>query len=256
MIKFFRKIRQNLLIENKTAKYFKYATGEIILVVIGILIAIQINNWNENQKLKKNEKVILLDLKQEFTDNLKIIDTTLYINLINISASVNITEEIRKKNKSLNLNILDTLFPHLGAINSLKLRRGVTDQMINSGKLEIIANTKLKSLITNWTSQLEKSENDIKYAIENYTTNLMPYLMKHFPLSNAEIYKQNRPVFVLTYKNKSNFGIDYTNLNLLEFENQIWHHKHNLDYLILRDNKIKKLTEAILKEIKLSLKQV
>ena len=51
MIKFFRKIRQNLLMENKTGKYFKYAIGEIILVVIGILIALQINNWNEKQKL-------------------------------------------------------------------------------------------------------------------------------------------------------------------------------------------------------------
>jgi len=48
MIKFFRKIRQNLLRENKTGKYFKYAIGEITLVVIGILIALQINNWNEN----------------------------------------------------------------------------------------------------------------------------------------------------------------------------------------------------------------
>jgi len=52
MIKFFRKIRQNLLMENKTGKYFKYAIGEIILVVIGILIALQINNWNENRILE------------------------------------------------------------------------------------------------------------------------------------------------------------------------------------------------------------
>ncbi len=52
MIKFFRKIRQNLLSEGKTGKYFKYAIGEIVLVVIGILIALQINNWNENRKLE------------------------------------------------------------------------------------------------------------------------------------------------------------------------------------------------------------
>ena len=56
MIKFFRKIRQNLLKENKTGKYFKYAIGEIILVVIGILIALQINNWNEKRK-KENLKI-------------------------------------------------------------------------------------------------------------------------------------------------------------------------------------------------------
>lgn len=50
MIKFFRKIRQNLLLEGKTGTYLKYAIGEILLVVIGILIALQVNNWNEGRK--------------------------------------------------------------------------------------------------------------------------------------------------------------------------------------------------------------
>lgn len=53
MLKFFRNIRRNLLTEGKTTKYFKYAIGEIILVVIGILIALQINNWNEEKKYQK-----------------------------------------------------------------------------------------------------------------------------------------------------------------------------------------------------------
>ena len=64
MIKFFRKIRQNLLSEGKTGKYFKYAIGEIVLVVIGILIALQINNWNENTKketLKDEYKIALIN---------------------------------------------------------------------------------------------------------------------------------------------------------------------------------------------------
>jgi len=60
MIKFFRKIRQNLLSEGKTGKYFKYALGEIILVVIGILIALQINNNNE---VRKNHKNVIENLK-------------------------------------------------------------------------------------------------------------------------------------------------------------------------------------------------
>ncbi|WP_396602470.1 DUF6090 family protein [Algibacter sp. R77976] len=65
MIKFFRKIRQNLIMENKTSKYFKYALGEIILVVIGILIALQINNWNENRKLQQKEVQILKEIKSD-----------------------------------------------------------------------------------------------------------------------------------------------------------------------------------------------
>jgi len=57
MLKFFRNIRQNLLTEGKTGKYLKYAIGEIVLVVIGILIALQINNWNEERKLKATTDV-------------------------------------------------------------------------------------------------------------------------------------------------------------------------------------------------------
>ena len=69
MIKFFRKIRQNLLSEGKTGRYFKYAIGEIVLVVIGILIALQINNWNEQRKQNRNLRELysnlLLDIKAD-----------------------------------------------------------------------------------------------------------------------------------------------------------------------------------------------
>jgi len=73
MIKFFRKIRQNLLMENKTGKYFKYAIGEIVLVVIGILIALQINNWNESRKKKKQLDVIYTSIEQNLKTDLKTI---------------------------------------------------------------------------------------------------------------------------------------------------------------------------------------
>ena len=72
MIKFFRKIRQNLLSEGKTGKYFKYAIGEIILVVIGILIALSLNNWNEKRKsnnlLKIYKANIITELNQDLVD--------------------------------------------------------------------------------------------------------------------------------------------------------------------------------------------
>ncbi len=70
MIKFFRHIRQNLIVENKTGKYFKYAIGEIILVVIGILIALQINNWNETQKGKMKASTILEAIRSDMVKDL------------------------------------------------------------------------------------------------------------------------------------------------------------------------------------------
>ena len=63
MIKFFRNIRQRLLAENRVSRYFIYAIGEIVLVVIGILIALQINNWNEQRKLLNEEHELLMDIQ-------------------------------------------------------------------------------------------------------------------------------------------------------------------------------------------------
>ena len=70
MIKFFRNIRQTLIMENKTTKYFKYAIGEIVLVVIGILIALQINNWNETRKNRTFEVKMLKEIKKALENDI------------------------------------------------------------------------------------------------------------------------------------------------------------------------------------------
>ena len=65
MIRFFRKIRQGLLTENKFSKYILYAVGEIVLVVIGILIALQVNTWNQHRISHNLELKLLKDLKRD-----------------------------------------------------------------------------------------------------------------------------------------------------------------------------------------------
>lgn len=71
MIKFFRKIRFSLMSENKTTRYFKYAIGEIVLVVIGILLALQLNNWNTQRIEKNRNKELLVKLTKELDYNIK-----------------------------------------------------------------------------------------------------------------------------------------------------------------------------------------
>lgn len=79
MIKLFRNIRRNLLAEGKTSRYLKYAIGEIILVVIGILIALQINNWNEDRKVVKIELKLLEEVKTNLEATLaNFISDTIY----------------------------------------------------------------------------------------------------------------------------------------------------------------------------------
>ena len=63
MIPIFKKIRKKMADDNRPLKYIRYAIGEIILVVIGILIALQINNWNENRKRQNEELILLADVK-------------------------------------------------------------------------------------------------------------------------------------------------------------------------------------------------
>ncbi len=74
MIKFFRKIRYDLMEKNKTGKYFKYAIGEIVLVVIGILIALTINNWNESRKVDIRLNAGLQELKSELLADVELIN--------------------------------------------------------------------------------------------------------------------------------------------------------------------------------------
>lgn len=77
MIKFFRHIRQRMIKENRVSKYLMYAIGEIVLVVIGILIALQINNWNEEQKLKSEETKILRELQSALIGDLSDINSNI-----------------------------------------------------------------------------------------------------------------------------------------------------------------------------------
>lgn len=80
MIKFFRKIRQNMIKENKVSKYLLYAIGEIALVVIGILIALSINNKNEERKVKQFEYGILQDIETSMEGNFSQLDMCLSAN--------------------------------------------------------------------------------------------------------------------------------------------------------------------------------
>lgn len=71
MFPFFRKIRKRMADDNKPMKYARYAVGEIVLVVIGILIALQVNNWNTNRMQRIEEQKLLGKIRKEFIQNKK-----------------------------------------------------------------------------------------------------------------------------------------------------------------------------------------
>ena len=73
MLHFFRKIRWRLAQDNQFFKYTRYAIGEIVLVVLGILIALQINDWNERRKNEEKELKALRDLQAEFEEEAEVL---------------------------------------------------------------------------------------------------------------------------------------------------------------------------------------
>ena len=145
MIKFFRRIRQDLLLKGKSGKYLKYATGEIILVVIGILIALGINNWNENRKTEERVKQFLISLKSDLSNDLR------EINIVTESQTERheqLTEVIEISRSTTNLNDSTayfypgrnfTFFPTVGSYSAAN----------NAGLIDYIQNEELKRNILN-----------------------------------------------------------------------------------------------------------
>lgn len=179
MIKFSNKIRKQLLDQNKTGKYLKYAVGEIILVMIGILLALQVNSSNSNRQLKKDELKVLKSLKEEFNENLqnfdiaykfhlnrkKAIETIMYSNLTELSL-----DSLKSLNRKVNNNL--TFDPFQDIYNSV----------INSGKIELVSIDSLKLKIARFQDLLNDCKEEETNVMLFTERNLYP-----FQLDNAKI---------------------------------------------------------------------
>ena len=138
MIKFFRKIRFTLLEQNKTTRYFKYAIGEIILVVIGILVALQINNWNEFNKMQLQEQEILKGLKTEFNINQV---RLVYVMQTSEQAIENGNKLITYFNKDISKipeRKLDSLLYNFQQVWTFNPQKGLLNSIITSGQINLI----------------------------------------------------------------------------------------------------------------------
>lgn len=162
MIKFFRHIRKQLLTENKTGKYIAYAIGEIILVVIGILIALQINNWNEERVARRSEQKLLMSLSEDFKSNLASLESSL-------NEIPNLIEEyslVLEHAGRINDGLSDTMKADIivtGFIRTI-LVDGTLTSVLGSTTLELISNDTLKRLLTSYPARLrdfKESENDL-----------------------------------------------------------------------------------------------
>ena len=149
MISFFRKIRKQMANNNQVFKYSRYAIGEIVLVVIGILIALQINNWNEQKKINIDEKIILFDLKNEIISNVKELDKKGNFHQRALNDARKLREFIDHPEKLTNVS-QDSIWKWTFRLGGSKINpdRGILNSIISSGQINIIRNNNLKYLIS------------------------------------------------------------------------------------------------------------
>ena len=148
MIKFFRQIRYNLMEQNKTSKYFKYAIGEIVLVVIGILIALQINNWNQNRLNENLESQYYKRLLEDLREELVILQSTLnYSHQVLGHAEKAIA--VFENSPDANPNPVDNLI-NIYQASQLQYANAASStyqELIASGQINLIQNDSLKTAL-------------------------------------------------------------------------------------------------------------
>lgn len=170
MIKFFRKIRYDLLEKNKTGKYLKYAIGEIVLVVIGILIALQINNWNENRKSKNLEIIYLENIKTDLNLNLASLKSFIADRDRSVMSTDSVLEYFNEKRE------LDVIAFNRHSLNVMiwypfEQHDNTYQELLNSGKLSIITNKNIKDHVQNMQSKFKKVafiESEMQQDFEEY----------------------------------------------------------------------------------------
>lgn len=172
MIKFFRHIRKNLLMENKTGQYFKYAIGEIVLVVIGILIALQINNWNQNRLSKNLESQYYERLLEDVREEEVIVQAVInYSNQV-VGHAKNAIAVFENSSDS-NPDPVDNLIDMYQASQLLDPNSAASTykELIASGQINLIQNDSLKTALIRYY-EVDWSESSM-FKLENkYRENL------------------------------------------------------------------------------------
>ena len=177
MISFFRKIRQKLLTQNRVSQYLIYATGEIFLVVIGILIALSINNWNEDRKSKKFEQEILFLIDQNLQRDSALLAEELFKTKQALELTDRLLEQVDLKNYDDSLNFW------MGKIISFERFKSQSSafEVLKAKGIEAISDNELQLALISYYDvslfQVYQSLNDVEHA---FNADWIPVIKQDF----------------------------------------------------------------------------
>ena len=178
MINFFRKIRKKMADDNKPLKYARYAIGEIILVVIGILIALQVNIWNEDRKESLIINNVLFEIKEDLIQDKAELERAIEIRTEDFDAQKRIIN-VLETNRNFNKNIRSDLGRIHLARNVFSGSKGY--ELLKELNLGSLKDKKLRILLTRYYERdiawVHREYEDDKLEFENFW---LPYVRIHF----------------------------------------------------------------------------
>ena len=183
MIKFFRRLRQNMIKENKVTKYVLYAIGEIVLVVIGILIALSINNNNEDNKARKLEVKYLKNLQTDIGLELKNNDSIIHYRLATAQAAAELLNFKPLENASdilsleITINKVYTRKTFIPTNNTYK-------ELLSSGNLNYITNDSIKEYLMELDKMYVQINNSEYHMYREYEEYLYNTSVEHADMIN------------------------------------------------------------------------
>lgn len=244
MIKFFRHIRRSLINQNQTSpndsvgrvgkpssvktsagKYFKYAIGEILLVVIGILIALQINNWNEERKLNLLQKKLIADISSEIKANIE----TLEIEMKFQDSITRTTEAFLKKVNQENLTYTNQDITGYFNYASFSFETDALDDALGSNSRSLITDDATLKELRRIKRQFQDNKDIVRFMDEFWNNQVTEYYVD----SGSGLFLRRN---ILGDTRKRNFKINDQLLSLLNMMNLFqssWNNKMKVTKKIL-----------------------
>lgn len=204
MIHLFRKIRHKLLSESKFGRYLTYAIGEIILVVIGILIALSINNWNETRKIRSAEQEILQNLKVELLVNQDRLEQIYTNQFKDIHAGDTLLKLFHTDITNVSISKLDSILANFEMTITFEASDGYITSLLASGNIDYIQNSAIKSFVGSFEGEVVDATEEINPMKRLFEERLWPTI-------DGKINSSNRIRNLKTYASfpKGSYTSDY-----------------------------------------------
>lgn len=253
MISMLRKLRQKLLSENKFSKYLLYAIGEIVLVVIGILIALQINNWSEQQKTKEKELNYLSLLRQEMAGNLHTLQLEKKVLNDFLTSLKQLLKLYANPDSTItNKGLSKILVPILSNDMDFYFKDGTLKEVISTGNLKDIANDSIRNILASISGNLERVRAQEK-RVNDYIEKGNTFLEKHGSIKQMvnDLGANEAYGIPLNSEEKSNlFLLKNEQLESIMVFASLTGVSLNEDYYIIFEEQLRNLIDLIDKELK------